>query len=478
MLHYGVSLIVLILVLGGGLLALYETHQRALLQQRLSTELGQLLSEVIITPTQPGFNPGLTQRTGSYLLQDNSGIFVRLLGTEGQIYDQSANFAGQDPLITPLPTNPEGIAEVDAFWADAPIRSLYAPVKTDTTALIGWIEVTSYRWDAAAFLRAELARLSLGLLIAILVAGGIGYGLARRALKPMTALTNALQGIHAKDLGMRLPQDHYVHDELTQLASTFNALFARLEAAFSRERRFISNAAHQLLNPLSNMRSVTEVTLRRIRDVSAYQDTLQHILRNIRRVTLTVEQLLQLSRAEALTQQPLDKVDFSTLCQHEVRHLHTRAATQEIQVITTIAPNLQVTGHAANLEAAVTNLLDNALKYTPPQGTIKLTLNRYLDSAHLQVSDTGIGFSEAEKEHLFERFFRSKNPSVQQHTGSGLGLAIVQSIVHHYDGVLQAHSDGLDQGATFEIFLPLAADAPTSRLHPTQVLSNVTTSVS
>ena len=452
--YYAASFIMLFVLVISVVLAGYSMHRQARLQQRLSHELAQLYGEVLIGATRPGFNPALAQRTGAYLLQNTDGLYVRLLAPQGQVLDQSANFSGQPVLDTLLPTSTSGITVIDVAWNGRPLRALYAPVFADSTTHAGWIEVSGYQWEVLRSLRALLGPLSFGLLIAMALAIVVGYGLARRALKPVAALTGAIMQIQATDLSTRLSIDVRVHDELTELAVTFNAMLTRLEASFERERRFIANAAHQLLNPLANMRNVAEVTLRRVRKVAAYEHTLEKMLTNIERVTSTVERLLQLSRAEAIDQIQREPVDLSTLCHAQVRRFRPLAEAHDRHLTVRIEPRLSIVANTVHIEEAIANVLENALKYTLPEDSITLELKQEGDTVRLIVSDTGIGFDAAEKERLFERFFRSDRPEVVAHAGSGLGLAIVQTIVHHYDGTIDAYSDGPGSGSSFMLAFP------------------------
>lgn len=452
--YYSASLLVFVVLVVGALLTSYAVHQRTVLQERISAEVTQLFGEVLIGATQLGFNPGLSQRTGSYVLSGDEGLYVRLLGTQGEVIDQSANFAGQPPFATSLPTSTSGITEVDFVWQERSTRSLYAPVFADSTTFMGWIEVSGYRWEIGYALRGWLGSLGLGLLIAFGLAVGTGYSLARRALKPVAAITEAIQTIQATDLSIRLPEDRHVHDELTQLGETFNAMLHRLEAAFERERRFIANAAHQLLNPLTNMRNVAEVALRRVRPVSTYEHTLEKMLSNVVRVTSTVERLLQLSRAEAITHIKRKPIDLSALCQDRVHHFQPLTDARDIALSVAIEPTITIAANANHIEEAVTNVLENALKYTPAKGTITFKLFSKDDVVWVTVQDTGIGFDHTERERLFERFFRSDSPEVQLQAGTGLGLSIVQTIVQHYDGTVIAESTGIGKGSTFSLTFP------------------------
>ena len=454
-LYYGVSFLVLLVLFAGFALISVHLNQQARLQQRLSGELSQLFGEVLVGATRPGFNPALTQRTGSYLVGGSDGLYVRLLSPQGQVLDQSPNFAGQAAVAPTLPSSTSGITETDATWDAQPVRSLYAPVFVDSVTVSGWIEVSGYRWEIRQALLEARWRLGLGLLLAVILALAAGYGLARRALKPVALITTSINQIGATDLSVRLPPDRHVHDELTDLATTFNALLARLEASFQRERRFTANAAHQLLNPLANMRNEAEVTLRHVREVSTYEHTLRTMLANIKRMSLTVERLLQLAKAEAIAPSPHERVDLSALCTTQVQYAEPLLTEHNVHLVPSIDPGIYIEADTGHIQEVIANLLDNAIKYTRPGDSVTVALKRAGNAAHLTVSDTGVGFNPAEQTQLFERFFRSNLPEVQAQPGSGLGLAIVQTIVERYGGAITAHSQGHYTGSTFTVSFPV-----------------------
>ncbi|MGK7370877.1 MAG: sensor histidine kinase, partial [Candidatus Halalkalibacterium sp. M3_1C_030] len=132
------------------------------------------------------------------------------------------------------------------------------------------------------------------------------------------------------------------------------------------------------------------------------------------------------------------------------------AQAKNISIQTQIDPELQVRAHEAYIEEVINNLLENALKYTPEDGSIDLQLKRSSGKVVLHLSDTGIGFDEQTKKHLFERFYRANQRDVQESRGSGLGLPLVKAIVELYNGKIRAYSEGQGEGSTFVVELPLA----------------------
>ncbi len=381
------------------------------------------------------------------------GTFIRVFTPEGRELYRSPNFEGHETLPVSLPREPHETVK-SLVWQDKPTRVRMVPLVAPDGTLKGWLEVAGFEWS----LHQELYRLGRslfgGIILSVLLAIVGGYLLARRALRPVAALTGAAQEIRATDPGARLPEDFGVQDELTDLAKTFNGMIERLEASFRRERRFSSNAAHELMTPLTTMRNTVEVALRRARDPETYRSTLRTVLLDVEEMSETVRGLLRLSQAERLSEMPRTTVDLCELGREHLRRFETAAARKTIRLDLLAERGCFVSGDAVHLGEVLDNLLDNAIKYTPAGGTVILEIEGDDHEVRLRLTDTGIGFPPEQASHLFDRFFRADISEVQAEPGCGLGLAIVQTIIHAYGGSITAHSEGPHQGSMFEIRLP------------------------
>ena len=316
--------------------------------------------------------------------------------------------------------------------------------------------MTGFEWT----LHEEVSRFRqyLLVLIAISVAFSIlgGYWLSRRAMSPVASIIETAQSISATDLDKRIPVRYQVRDELTDLAETFNMMLNRLQRGFEREKRFTSDAAHELMTPLSSLQSDAEIMLRKPRSKEEYQETIQRMLFEVRRMSEMVHLLLQLSRVEADHRSEPEWVNISRVTEKIAKEYHDKCNQQNITLQTEIQSDLHVRAHSAYIEEVINNLLENALKYTQEGGKVKLQLVRSSGKAVIHLSDTGIGFEEETKKHLFERFYRGNNAEVRESHGSGLGLPLVKAIVELYGGKIRAYSDGPGEGSTFVVELPLA----------------------
>lgn len=425
--------------------------------RHLDHETRQLLPFIQFTEDwQPVFASLDDLQSVAYETDGTYGTYVRLLSSDGQVRYQSPNFENHSRLPVRLPAS-RPANPFSRTWEDNPVRSSYTPLGEEAGVVKGWLEVTGFEWS----LQKELSRLRLALLIGIvlsvLFAIGGGYLLARRALQPVAALTEAANEIRATDLSARLPTSFSSHDELTDLAETFNQMISRIEASFDRERRFTDNAAHELLTPLTTMRNGIEIALRREREPTAYQSTLSSMVLDVDEMTETVQGLLQLARVDRLHELPREPVDLSRVAKEHVARFSERAAREGVDLRLHIEPHVQVLAEEGRVGEIIDNLVDNAIKYSPEGTTVTIEVDRSEGQGRFVISDTGIGFSPEQKERLFDRFYRADAKEVQASHGSGLGLAIVEAITQVYGGSVLAHSDGLGRGSRFEVRLPLTS---------------------
>ena len=294
----------------------------------------------------------------------------------------------------------------------------------------------------------------LGLAGAAAVAAAVGAGLllARLVLEPVHRMTAEAAALTPEDTGRRLHPGTVVR-ELHSLAGTLNSALDRLADALERQRRFTTEASHELRTPVSVLMAESELLLRRPRTEAEYRAGLERQLRTVRRMRGIVEDLLALARADAaateMEREPvrLDRVLDSVCDEHGAL-----AEARGIRLVREVEPGVLATGSGRFLARAVANLLSNAIKFTPDGGTVTARLAEGPGGAEISVSDTGPGIPPAQRERVFERFYRvgeGRDPA----EGAGLGLAIVSWVVREHGGTVTV--DGAPgEGATFRIRLP------------------------
>lgn len=302
--------------------------------------------------------------------------------------------------------------------------------------------------------RLGLLMLSLGL-VGVFAAGVAGWGVATGGLRPVRQLTDDVERIARTEDLTPIPVEG--DDEIARLAQSFNGMLVALAAARDRQKQLVADAGHELRTPLTSMR--TNIDLLTQADQSLSPDQRAELLDDIRaqmeELTTLVGDLVELARDEPLPP-VVEAVELPEILDHAVTRVRRRAPSLEWSVE---ADPWWVVGEAAGLERAVTNLLDNAAKWSPTGGTVRVSLK----GGELTVDDEGPGIPDADLPHVFDRFYRAAES--RSMPGSGLGLSIVRQVAERHAGTVRAGRSPYG-GARFVLRLPGAA-APMPRTTPT-----------
>jgi heavy metal sensor kinase len=314
-------------------------------------------------------------------------------------------------------------------------------------------------------LRAARLAMLLGISAALLLSWAGGVWLARRSLEPMVAMSNNAARISASNLGDRLPIAR-PDDEVGQLASVINDLLARLERSFAQQRQFMADASHELRTPVAIIQNEASLAMSRRRDTAEYEEALRVISTATRRLRRIVDDLFLLARADAgelpVRHEPGYLDDIVAECAREVRSL---AKARGIEVTVEPLPEAPIVGDEPLLHRLVLNLLDNAIKYSPPGARVTVRLSTVENEHMLEVSDTGPGIPRELQPRIFDRFVRADTSRSHADdtltSGAGLGLSIARWIAEAHNGTLAlARSD--ETGTSFVLRLPRAV--PTGAL--------------
>lgn len=341
------------------------------------------------------------------------------------------------------PYDQEGLRIVQSRRTTGPFSPLYVQAGVSTRFL---------QRDMA-----EIDELVLYTLLGVLLTTPVlGYWLAGRAIRPLGEMIHAMARYRPEKLHERLPQ-RGTGDELDQLARTVNGLLDRLASYLSQHRDFLANSAHELRTPLAAVRAAIEVTLDGARTKAESDDLLAEVLEECAALEVLVNQLLFLAETEneRLRVRGAD-CNWSSLCARAASIFEAVAESRSVELRVAIEANVTIAGNAYHLRQVINNLLDNALKFTPPGGRVRLELRRDPEGlAVLRVTDSGKGIPPDDVPHVFERFFqvdRSRSTEGQP-TGTGLGLSICQAVVESHGGTIEVASQ-LGVGTTFTVRLP------------------------
>ena len=455
---YGGVLVFIMIFLAG---ALYIVMKRTL-QEQVDRSLNEAAVAAARSLEEHRFGPylRLNDLTHSFPRLALIDKFFHIFGPQGQkVTLQSADVSTHNIPLSPTARQSalqgRGTFETARFRDEIPIRLLSYPIRHGD-ALVNIVRVGTSLRPAHTMLSRLVFVLLIGSPLAVAVSMIGGWFLAGRALRPVDAMTLAAQRITGGDLTQRIPITS--QDEIGRLASTFNDMIARLEVSIAQTRQFSADASHELRTPLTIIKGEAELSLRKSRSSDFYRAVLESNLEEIDRMSRIVDELLFLSRADLgeviMSSAP---VQLDTL----VREIHSQATVlgQERHVETTLEhiEPARVMGDEWRLRELILNVVDNAVKYSPPRGAVHISLTTTRDTALVLVRDHGIGIAPDEQHAIFDRFYRTDAARAHAQKGTGLGLAICKWIVEAHHGSIRVESV-FGEGALFTISLPLLSD--------------------
>ncbi len=286
---------------------------------------------------------------------------------------------------------------------DKNIRFISAPIEENNT-VVGVMQVAQTLDSADDTLQQLLVALLLCIPLLVGVAMVGGYLLAARALTPIDTMTTTARRISAHDLHARLNMP-VTDDEVGRLAATFDAMLARLDELFQRERRFTADASHESRTPLAAMQTILGVMRSQRRTPEDYEQALDDLANEMHRLRALVEDLMHLARSDTHQSGSYALVDLSTLLSDVVDIVSPLAAEKGIIMTCAVPSGLTVVGDSDDIIRLVLNLCDNAVKYTA-HGSITVSATTHADRISIEVRDTGVGIAPEHLPHLFDRFYR------------------------------------------------------------------------
>ncbi len=427
-----------------------------------------------------GSFPGFANASDPWNAWFQEGDILAIMLPDGSIQNSWGSLQTAD--IVQLPVTPPGWTGGKEIEVNSSLLSLTAETPGETRYMFISVPVTQNNvisgyillgtpFDPNNQLSQLLGSLILGSSLTLIVALVGGFWLADRAMHPVYTITQTARKITETDLSMRL--DMRGRDELASLAGTFDEMIARLQAAFERQRQFTADASHEMRTPLTIIDLEASRALSARRSAGEYERVLKVIHSENKFMGRLVNNLLALARMDAGQVALLkEDVDLGDLTLDVIERLTPLAAKKGVDLACGELPELVVAGDRQYLLQMLTNLVENAIKYSRRQaGRVTVGLAALEQGggrwASLSVADNGPGIAAEHLEHIFDRFYRvddvrSQNdaePPADEETsssGTGLGLAITQWIVKAHGGLLHVSSE-VGVGSTFEVRLPLPA---------------------
>jgi heavy metal sensor kinase len=379
-------------------------------------------------------------------------IFLRLLSMDGRelaATDMSAwrSIGTGSRALEKLKTGADYVLEtLDLPEQEFQVRTVYGSIGPDLVLQIG----ESLEEDAE-FLELHRTVFIPLMAVMVIIAAIVGWLMARRALTGVEEVTQTAVEISKGALDKRVPFKAR-GNEIERLATTFNYMLDRINLLIKGMREMSDNIAHDLRSPLARIRGVAEMALTTSATEEEHKAMAGSMLEECDRLLGMINAMLDIAEAESGAGEiQLEEVDLVSIIQRACELFQAIAEENSVTIAADLPENCLVYGEARKFQRMVANLLDNALKFTPPQGTVTVSLKADNGQVAISVSDTGIGISKDDLPHVFKRFYRCDNSRAQQ--GTGLGLSLVKAIAGSLGGSVNATSH-LGEGSTFTVTLP------------------------
>ncbi|MDT8067690.1 MAG: ATP-binding protein [Terriglobia bacterium] len=383
-----------------------------------------------------------------------------ILGSNGSIIAKSPNWQGD----LPLPRNTDRsywtarlgnqqyrvirLKEISVLDSEGPgtensatITVFYAASTREIREREWWVAISTF----------------LGSLVLLAIATSTTIWVVRKGLSPLWSLASSAAQVNATDWQLGAADEARSTVELVPLTEAMDRMLATLQEAFLSERELVANVAHEIKTPIAVVKSTLQLALQRPRGAEEYRRQLEHALDDVGRLESLTHSMLRLARAEQLREgngrEKLPPVDIAASCEQSADRWRPIAEAKSVRISVNASNMAEIPGDADDLELIWSNLLDNAIRYSPAGAEVRVSVARGDGRVRVEVADQGPGIGEEELQRIFHRFHRSDASRSRETGGYGLGLAIAKAMVEAYGGSITAENCS-DAGAKFSVELP------------------------
>jgi signal transduction histidine kinase len=351
-------------------------------------------------------------------------VFVQFFDINDKLIDKSPNLKG---LQLKLYDYKLDNSYIDTYLNNKPIRQIQVPL-FDNKKIVGHLFVAMSLDDATMILSNLRNTLLIAFPLILIILFLIARLIAGRSIRPVAMITETSSRITRDNLKdrIKLPQNK---DELFILSKTINDLLDRIENAVEREKQFTSDASHELRTPLTVLKGTLEVLIRKPREQLEYEDKINFCITEVNRLNNLVDQLLLLARFENQKQSlKIEKVYLNALILDILTLYSEKLNKKKIEIKHSFTKNYYINSDTYLVSIIISNIISNAIKYTPEKGTISIAIFQKKNKIICSITDNGIGISEGDLDKIFNPFYRSNAINHPEIKGSGLGLSIVKRI--------------------------------------------------
>jgi heavy metal sensor kinase len=431
---------------------LFYTLITSLIRERTDQELLDQVNRFSVLVASQGIDSAKDSAVIEAYAAGVKKIFFRFLSVNGQVFSSSNMSYWQDiqideTAVKSLLREQRPILQTIAIAGRSEkVRILYAQLSPSIILQVGMV-MESYSRFLDAFQGIFIATMTF----LIVLAAGVGWFMARRAVSGIEAVTRTAQKISGGTLEERVPVKAR-GDEIDQLALTFNQMLDRIQALLTEIKEMSDNIAHDLRSPIARIRGVAEVTLTSGKALSEYEGMAASTIEECDRLLDMINTMLMISKTESgLDKISRQKVDLTGILCQACELFEPTAEDKRVNLSCKVPEGIRLIGDTPMIQRMLSNLLDNAIKYTPSGGFVSIVVTENQAQIVVSVQDTGIGISSSDLPRIFERFYRCDQS--RSLAGIGLGLSLARAIARAHSGDITVVSTP-NQGSTFNVTLP------------------------
>ena len=298
----------------------------------------------------------------------------------------------------------------------------------------------------------------VGSILLLAISGGFSWWALRRSLRPLSELAASAAAVSPSNWKLNPPDDARDMRELEPLTKAMTSMLEGLHRAFTQQREFLANAAHELKTPVAVLKSTLQTLAHRPRTPEEYRAGLEEALDDMDRLEKLLHSMLRLARAEQWAsgnlRRDLAPVDVGMTCQVAIERVHAVAEQRGVTIDFTANGAMQLQADPDDLELVWSNLLENAIRFSPKGETVHISMRSNNGRGYVEVADKGPGIPPSQLPHIFERFYRADTSRARNSGGYGLGLAISKALIEAYGGAIEPHSSP-GQGTRMVVSLPV-----------------------
>ncbi len=418
------------------------------LDERLKNEVATLLDSFTVQADSIKFLGYSEIKEPDFTTVNSGAFFLQVYGVKGKLLLSSDNIKSFEAIPFKFPFTSTQYEFENLAAGNHQLRVVYAPMLNDKNKIVAYLQLSVFRTEYSSVMKKIILfnLLNLPFILALIIV--VSIFLAKKSYSPLNKIISIAENISANNLNARIKYEAHPEDELGRLRDTLNNLFTRLEVQINQISQFTDNASHQLMTPLTAVKTELEYILKHDRKPEEYKETLTLLNVQTDKMISIIKSLLIIAKYSGSTDN-----NQSVFMVSQVINDYIKPAFKEYNINYDIGDYLYVRGTAEGFQIVLENLIDNAIKYSPNNPGIAVTAKRYYDNIIISVEDYGYGISDEEKEKIFERFYRAASSIKENIKGYGLGLCLVKTIVQSMEGTIKVE-DNIPAGTKFTVSFP------------------------